>query len=153
MEAIASFVTVVFNFDISCTQVNGCAVCCYNTRAMSCDCSLAVNSYVCTCAVSVDAGNVSPGGFTQSSGVLAFDNVINSPVFAVLSHGQIAMQLNFGIAVSVNAVNIIVAVSLNSSIAGNLYCSLLACALSIDADDGKTTIAAHGGLPLLVLRL
>ena len=141
MEAIASFVTVVFNFDISCAQVNGCAICCNHTGAVSCDSGLAVNSYVCTYAVSVDAGNVSPGGFAQSSGVLAFDNVINSPVFAVLSHGQIAMQLNFGIAVSVNAVNIVIAVSLNSGVAGNLYHSLLACALSIDAD--CATFANH----------
>ena len=141
MEAIAVLAAVVLDFDVGSAQVNSCTVCCYNTGAMSCDSSLAVNGYVCTCAVSVDAGNVSPGGFTQSSGVLAFDNVINSPVFAVLSHGQIAMQLNFGIAVSVNAVNIVIAVSLNSGVAGNLYHSLLACALSIDAD--CTALANH----------
>ena len=134
METIACLVTVVLNLDIGSTQVNGCTICSYNTGAVSCDSSLAVNGYACTCAVSVDAGNISPGGFAQGSSVLSFDNVINSPVFAVLSHGQIAVQLNFGIAVSVNAVNIVIAVSLNSGIAGNLYNSLLACALSINAD-------------------
>ena len=134
MEAIACLVTVVLNLDIGSAQINSCTVCCDGTGAVSCDSSLAVNGYACTCAVSVDAGNVSPGGFTQSSGVLAFDNVIKSPLFAVLSHRQIAMQLDFGIAVSVNAVNIVIAMSLNSGIAGNLYHSLLTCALSINAD-------------------
>ena len=134
MEAIACLVAVILNLDIGSAQVNSCTVCCDGTGAVSCDSSLAVNGYACTCAVSVDAGNISPGGFTQSSSVLSFDNVIKSPLFAVLSHGQIAMQLNFGITVSVNAVNIVIAMSLNSGIAGNLYNSLLACALSINAD-------------------
>ena len=134
MEAITVLVAVVLNLDIGSAQINGCTVCSYNTGAVSCDSSLAVNGYACTCAVSVDAGNISPGGFAQGSSVLSFDNVIKSPLFAVLSHGQIAMQLNFGITVSVNAVNIVIAMSLNSGIAGNLYNSLLACALSINAD-------------------
>ena len=147
MEAIAVLIAVILDFDVGSAQVNSCTICCYYTGAMSCDSSLAVNSYACTCAVSVDAGNISPGGFAQGSSVLTFDNVIKSPFFSVLSHGQIAMQLNFGIAVSVNAVNIVIAMSLNSGIAGNLYHSLLACALSINADCAAFTdqrVAAAG---------
>ena len=133
MVVVPFFIAVIY-FNISSTQIYSTTIYCYNTGAVSCNSSLAVNSYTCTCTVSVDAGNISPGCFTKSSRHIAIDNVFNSPFVAVLRHGQVAVQLDFGIAVSINTINIVMAMSLNSDIAVNNYCSLLTSAVCIDAD-------------------
>ena len=158
MVSIALFITVIHNFDISCTQSYSSTICCYSTGAVSCNGSLAINNYAGTCTVSVDTGNVSPGGFTQSSSVFAIDNIFNSPLVAVLSHGQVSMQLDFGIAVSVNAIYVIIAMSFDNSIAVNSYCSLFTSAVNVDScyaacADHWVTIAQYTGIGIVNINI